>query len=311
MHDPSPDALRRLLEDVARLATDYAGGLDARPIQPTTTAAELERRLGGAPPERGAGEAVVQRLREVIDGVRAQNGRFFGYVMGSGEPVGAAGDLLASVLNQNLTAWRSSPAGVTVERAVVRWLAEAIGCPGFGGSLTGGGSAANLMGLAMAREALAQSDVDGIVITHGTDTIEETAYFLNLVVKSRKPVVIVGAQRPFSTLSSDGPLNLLNAIRVAADPVSRGKGTLVVLNDEINAARDVTKTNTYRLETFQSRELGILGYADPETGIGISGACKLYPLDELPAKIQGDRIVVDRTVLDNWTVQPTDRQVGG
>mgnify|MGYP003694055027 CR=1 FL=1 len=69
-------------------------------------------------------------------------------------------------------------------------------------------------------------------------------------------MVIVGAQRPFSTLSSDGPLNLLNAIRVAADPVSRGKGTLVVLNDEINAARDVTKSNTYRLETFQSRELG-------------------------------------------------------
>jgi L-asparaginase len=87
---------------------------------------------------------------------------------------------------------------------------------------------------------------------------------MNLTVRSEKPVVIVGAQRPFSTLSSDGPLNLLNAIRVAADPVSRGKGTLVVLNDEINAARDVSKTNTYRLETFQSRELGILGYADPD-----------------------------------------------
>jgi L-asparaginase len=87
---------------------------------------------------------------------------------------------------------------------------------------------------------------------------------MNLTVKSEKPVVIVGAQRPFSTLSSDAPLNLLNAIRVAADPASRGKGTLVVLNDEINAARDVTKTNTYRVETFQARELGILGYADPD-----------------------------------------------
>ena len=111
---------------------------------------------------------------------------------------------------------------------------------------------------------LADPDIAGIVFTHGTNTIEETAYFVNLTVRSEKPVVIVGAQRPFSTLSSDGPLNLLNAIRVAADPVSRGKGTLVVLNDEINAARDVTKTNTYRLETFQSRELGILGYADPD-----------------------------------------------
>jgi L-asparaginase len=111
---------------------------------------------------------------------------------------------------------------------------------------------------------LADPDISGVVFTHGTNTIEETAYFMNLTVRSEKPVVIVGAQRPFSTLSSDGPLNLLNAIRVAADPVSRGKGTLVMLNDEINAARDVTKTNTYRVETFQTRELGILGYADPD-----------------------------------------------
>jgi L-asparaginase len=111
---------------------------------------------------------------------------------------------------------------------------------------------------------LADPDIAGIVFTHGTNTIEETAYFMNLTVRSEKPVVIVGAQRPFSTLSSDAPLNLLNAIRVAADPVSRGKGTLVVLNDEINAARDVSKTNTYRVETFQARELGILGYADPD-----------------------------------------------
>src|SRR5256885_4796969 len=105
---------------------------------------------------------------------------------------------------------------------------------------------------------LSDPDVAGVVFTHGTNTIEETAYFMNLTVRSEKPVVIVGAQRPFSTLSSDAPLNLLNAIRVAADPSSRGKGTLVVLNDEINAARDVTKTNTYRVETFQTRELGIL-----------------------------------------------------
>jgi glutamate/tyrosine decarboxylase-like PLP-dependent enzyme len=96
-----------------------------------------------------------------VEGARAQNGRFLGYVMGSGEPVGAAADLLASVLNQNLTGWRSSPSGVTVERTVVRWLAEAIGCAGFTGSLTGGGSPANLMGLAMAREAKAPANEAG------------------------------------------------------------------------------------------------------------------------------------------------------
>jgi L-asparaginase len=123
----------------------------------------------------------------------------------------------------------------------------------------------NLKNLGMMVDArLKDPDIAGVVIAHGTNTIEETAYFLNLTMKHEKPVVVVGAQRPFSTLSSDAPLNLLNAIRVAADPAARGKGTLVVANDQINAARDVTNSNTYRLETFQSRELGILGYADPD-----------------------------------------------
>ena len=102
----------------------------------------------------------------------------------------------------------------------------------------------------------------GVVITHGTNTLEETAYFLNLTVHHDRPVVLVGAQRPATAISSDGPLNLLNAVRVAAAPEARGKGVLVVMNDEINAARDVTKTSTYRVETFSSRELGFLGYVD-------------------------------------------------
>jgi L-asparaginase len=113
-------------------------------------------------------------------------------------------------------------------------------------------------------ERLADPDIAGIVFAHGTNAIEETAYFLNLTVRSEKPIVIVGAQRPFSTLSSDAPLNLLNAVRVAAAEASRGKGTLVVLNDVIHAAREVTKSNTYRVEAFQSREIGVLGYADPD-----------------------------------------------
>jgi L-asparaginase len=107
---------------------------------------------------------------------------------------------------------------------------------------------------------LAQTDVDGIVITHGTDTIEETAYFLNLVVKSRKPVVIVGAMRPSTALSADGPINLYNAVILAGSKDAAGKGVLVVLNDEINAAREVTKTNTSTLDTFKAPELGFLGY---------------------------------------------------
>jgi L-asparaginase len=107
---------------------------------------------------------------------------------------------------------------------------------------------------------LAKPDVDGIVITHGTDTIEETAYFLNLVVKSRKPVVIVGAMRPSTAISADGPINLYNAVITAGSQEAVGKGVLVVMNDQINGARDVTKTNTTTTDTFKSPELGMLGY---------------------------------------------------
>ena len=108
------------------------------------------------------------------------------------------------------------------------------------------------------------SKVAGVVITHGTNTMEETAYFLNLTVKSDRPVVLVGAMRPSTAISADGPLNLLNAIRTASSPEARGKGALILMNDEIHGARDVTKTNTYRVEAFRAPELGFLGYADAD-----------------------------------------------
>jgi len=111
--------------------------------------------------------------------------------------------------------------------------------------------------------------LDGIVITHGTATLEETAYFLNLTLKVEIPVVVVGAQRPATGLSSDAAMNLLNAVRVAAAPEARDLGVLVLLNDEIQAARDVTKASTLRLETFRSHDLGMLGYADPDGRIAI------------------------------------------
>ncbi|MGH8783662.1 MAG: asparaginase [Cupriavidus necator] len=108
-------------------------------------------------------------------------------------------------------------------------------------------------------ELLKQPDVDGIVITHGTDTIEETAYFLNLTLKSDKPVVVVGSMRPGTALGADGALNLYDAVLVASNPASKGKGTLAVLNDEIHTGRDVTKSNTFKTETFRS-PFGPLGY---------------------------------------------------
>ncbi|HIF9187818.1 TPA: L-asparaginase 2 [Photobacterium damselae] len=109
-------------------------------------------------------------------------------------------------------------------------------------------------------ELLAQDDVDGIVITHGTDTMEETAYFLDLTVKSKKPVVLVGAMRPSTAMSADGPVNLYNAVVAATDEDSKGRGVLVTMNDTIFDARDVTKTNTTSVNTFQSPNFGPLGY---------------------------------------------------
>ena len=106
---------------------------------------------------------------------------------------------------------------------------------------------------------LAQPDVDGIVVTHGTDTMEETAFFLNLVVKSDKPVVLVGSMRPSTAVSADGPLNLFNAVGVAIDLNSRGRGVLVVMNDWIHGAHSLTKTSTTAIQTFMSPLRGLVG----------------------------------------------------
>lgn len=114
---------------------------------------------------------------------------------------------------------------------------------------------------------LSSDDVDGIVITHGTDTQEETAYFLSLVVKSDKPVVTTGAMRAATALSAEGPLNLYNSVAVAASPLSKGKGVMVVMNDEIHAAHDVTKVNTTSVQSFKSLMQGQIGsviYGDLE-----------------------------------------------
>ena len=111
---------------------------------------------------------------------------------------------------------------------------------------------------------LESNDTDGVVVTHGTATLEETAYFLHLTVKSAKPVVVTGAMRPPTAMGTDADLNLLDAIRVASSPEASGMGVLTVLNNEIQCARDVVKTNTFRVETFKPNELGFLGYADSD-----------------------------------------------
>ncbi len=115
-----------------------------------------------------------------------------------------------------------------------------------------------------ANELLALPDVAGVVVTHGTDTLEETAYFLDLTVTPEKPVVVVGAQRAPTMWDTDGPRNMLDAVRVTVSPEAVGMGTMVVMNGQINAAREVTKTNTLDVETFRTLDFGLLGVADIE-----------------------------------------------
>jgi len=110
--------------------------------------------------------------------------------------------------------------------------------------------------------ALARREVAGVIISHGTDTLEETAYWLDLTVASDKPVVLIGAQRNASESDFDGPRNLLNAVRIVIDPQSKGKGAMLAMNSQINAAREVTKTHTSSVETFKSGDFGLLGEVD-------------------------------------------------
>jgi L-asparaginase len=107
----------------------------------------------------------------------------------------------------------------------------------------------------------AADEADGIVVTHGTDTAEETGYFLHLVVRSDRPVVLTGSMRPSTALSADGPLNLFNAVSVAADPDARGRGAIIAINDDLHSARDVTKSSTTDVQTFVSPGPGLLGTA--------------------------------------------------
>lgn len=158
-------------------------------------------------------------------------------------------------------------------------------------------------------DELAQDpDLDGIVITHGTASLEETAYMLHLTVKADVPVVVIGAQRPSSALSTDAGFNLVNGIRVAGHPDARGMGVMTLLNDEIQCARDVTKTSTFRMQTFKSPDFGVLGHADgdgvnfyrkplrkgaPNTEFDLRPLSSLSRVDIVYAYAGGDGVAVE------------------
>src|SRR6059058_433359 len=156
----SADEFRAIAEGVNRLVADFLSDLEERrtvSATSTTDTAAFDLPL----PEEGVGEAALRDLEAISEHLRAPTGRRLPYVLGSGDPIGALGDFYASVLNQNVTAWRSAPAAVTIERTVLKSLAAAIGCDGFVCTFTSGGSLGNLMALAMAREARAPANEDG------------------------------------------------------------------------------------------------------------------------------------------------------
>jgi L-asparaginase len=154
-------------------------------------------------------------------------------------------------------------------------------------------------------------DVDGFVITHGTDTMEETAYFLNLVTKTDKPIVLVGSMRPSTAVSADGPLNLYNGIAVAADPEARKRGVLLVMNDWIHSAQSLTKVSTTAVQTFMSPLKGLIGttsygvndfyrYPDQKFGLGsefnVKGVTKLPRVDIIYADADMPADLIDASV---------------
>jgi L-asparaginase len=163
--------------------------------------------------------------------------------------------------------------------------------------------------LARIHTLAAREDIDGIVITHGTDTLEETAYLLHLTVKTAKPVVLTAAMRPSSSLSADGPLNQLGAVTVAAARAAHGQGVLVAFNNRIHSARDIVKTSTYAVDAFQSHEVGVLGWVQdgrvefqrtvvrPHTAATPFDAANGWPAVEIVASYAGaSRTAVDALV---------------
>ncbi len=171
------------------------------------------------------------------------------------------GTIAGSAETETTAGYQSGQVGVDVLLAAVPDLAKLADCTGEQIANVGSQNMNDEVWLALAKRIneLAKTDIDGIVITHGTDTMEETSYFLNLVSITDKPVVLTGSMRPSTAMSADGPLNIYNAVAVAANPNAAGRGVMVVANDEIHGGRSVIKSNTTEVSTFYSDDQGLIG----------------------------------------------------
>jgi L-asparaginase len=172
------------------------------------------------------------------------------------------GTIAGAAASQTDAGYKSGAVGVDALLQAVPQLKDLAECTGEQVASIGSQDMNDQVWLKLAKrvnELLAKPDVDGVAITHGTDTLEETSYFLDLVVNSDKPVVMTGSMRPSTAMSADGPLNIYNAVGIAADPKARGRGVLVTIDDDVHSGHDIIKNHTTDVGTFTSGEAGLIG----------------------------------------------------
>src|SRR5262249_45250997 len=176
--------------------------------------------------------------------------------------IATGGTIAGSATSQTSAGYQSGAVGVDVLINAVPQMKDIAEVSGEQTASIGSQDMCDSVWLKLGKrvnEVLAKPDIDGVVITHGTDTMEETSYFLDLVVKSDKPVVLTGSMRPSTAMSADGPLNIYNAVAIAADPKARGRGVLVTVDDDIHSGHDIVKTHTTDVGTMSSGEAGLIG----------------------------------------------------
>ena len=242
------------------------------------------------------GTDALVALGDVLAHSRAQNGRFFGYVQGPGEPVAALGDLVASIINQNMTAWRSSPSGVTLERTVVRWLAEAVGCRSFFGTLTGGGSAANLMGLTMAREAKTPANERGL---YGTPRgVVYASEQVHMAVPKAVAMIGIGREN-LRTIACDDSYRMIPSRLQDAIQLDKAQGLI-----PIAVVASAGTVNTGAIDPL--REIAEIAHAH-EAWMHVDGAYGALAAIAAPERFDG-LALADSLSLDphKWLYQPLD-----
>src|ERR1700690_3590770 len=292
----SDEDFPRLAASLVELCSEYLSTLDGRSTFPGVTGAESERLFDLDIPERGMGDEALAALADVIGNSPCQNGRFFGYVHGSGEPIAALGDLLGSVLNQNITAWRSSPAGVTIERTVVRWLSEAVGCRGFVGTLTSGGSAANLMGLAMARERKAPANEHGLYSRRAS--VIYASEQVHMAVPKAVAMLGIGREN-LHYVSCDDSYRMIPSLLERAICQDEAQG-----REPIAVVASAGTVNTGSIDPL--REIAAIAHAN-DLGMHADGADGALAAIAAPEKFDG-LALADSVSLDphKWLYQPLD-----